>query len=948
MEKLFLIDAYALIFRYYYAFIARPMRNSAGINTSAIYGFTKFLQEIIRDERPQHLGVAFDPKGGNFRHQLYELYKANRSATPEDIIASVPYIKRILGAMRIPILEVAGYEADDVIGTIAKKAACNDFEVYMVTPDKDYGQLVDNCINIYKPKKSGFGVEIVRKEDIKNHYNIDNPCKVADILALWGDASDNVPGVPGVGEKSAIKLVSEIGTVEEILENTSRLKGKQKENVEQFKEQLILAKKLVTIDINVPIEYEPERLKMESPNNDELIEIYTELDFYSFIHDLKAGTSHYNNRPKQGVTNQPKQQDVDDWGTEHNLFNEVIPEIKEKNENLSLFDITEENDNTTHKNISNTNHFYSIVDNSNIDMLVGLLSMQSIFCFDTETSGLDPMTDELVGISFCVESGKAYYMPFNYTEQDKTNLQKLKPIFENDKIEKIGQNIKFDMLVLKVEGIEVKGFLWDTMIMHYLINSDERHNMDYLSEKYLGYTPIPISDLIGKGAKQLSMRHIDITKVTEYAAEDADITYQLYNVLKKELVNEQMEELYRTVEEPLISVLAAMEYAGVKIDKQKLDLYAKELDDELRAIQIEICTLTDEPNLNINSPKQLGEVLFDKLKIIDKPKTTKTKQYKTDEDYLQSLSGKHKVIDLILEYRGLKKLFSTYVSALPKLINPKTGRIHTSYNQAVTTTGRLSSTNPNLQNIPVREARGRQIRASFIAEQGCQLLSADYSQVELRIMAHLSGDQAMCEAFQAGLDIHTATASKIYKVAIGDVTPDMRRKAKSANFGIIYGVSVFGLSENLNIPRGEAKELIDGYFESYPKIKEYMDLSIERARKCGYSETIYGRKRYLADILSANRNTAGYAERNAINAPIQGSAADIMKIAMSNIYKAINNDNLKSRLIMQVHDEVIIEIADGENDKIKEIVIREMEGAAKLKVPLTAECGIANNWLEAH
>lgn len=937
MEKLFLIDAYALIYRYYYAFIARPMRNAEGMNTSAIYGFTKFLQEIIRDERPHHLGVAFDPKGGNFRHQLYDQYKANRSATPEDIIASVPYIKRILNAMRIPILEVPGFEADDVIGTIAKKAACNDFEVYMVTPDKDYGQLVDNCISIYKPKKGGFGIEIVGKRDIQTHYKIDDPCLVADILALWGDVSDNVPGVPGVGEKSAIKLVSEIGSVEEILRDTSRLKGKQRESVEQNRERLLLAKQLVTIDINVPIEYEPKRLVMEQPNADELIEIYTELSFHSFIHDLTAGANHINNAPRKGATNEQE------WGSEPNLFNDIPaapPKVEAKPlPPLTLFDVVETIQNT--KNIKNSNHIYTIINHTNIDMLVGLMQMQDIICFDTETSALDPLDSELVGLSFCWESGKAYYVPY-----EESILQKLKPILEDEKITKIGQNIKFDILVLRCVGVEVKGFLWDTMIMHYLINSDERHGMDYLAEKYLEYTPIPISDLIGKGAKQLSMKDIDIATVAEYAAEDADVTFQLYNILKSEIGD--MEQLYREVEEPLIQVLAAMEYAGVKVDKQRLDTYSVVLEEELNIIQREIAVVTEEPNLNINSPKQLGELLFDKLKIVDKPKMTKTKQYKTDEEYLTSLKGKHKIIELILEYRGLKKLHSTYVSALPKLINPHTGRIHTSYNQAVTTTGRLSSTNPNLQNIPIRDERGREIRASFIAEKGAQILSADYSQVELRIMAHLSGDEAMCEAFRNGYDIHTATAAKIFGVAMEEVTSDMRRKAKSANFGIIYGVSAFGLSENLGISRAESKELIDGYFESYPKVKEYMNSSIEIARRNGYSQTIYGRKRYLADINSASKMTASYAERNAINAPIQGSAADIMKLAMSGVYRAMRAENLQSRLIMQVHDEIVVEVVDGEAESVRKIVIREMESAAQLSVPLTAECGIADNWLDAH
>lgn len=937
MEKLFLIDAYALIYRFYYAFIARPMRNADGVNTSAIYGFTKFLQEIIRDEKPHHLGVAFDPKGGNFRHQLYDQYKANRSATPEDIIASVPYIKRILNAMRIPILEIPGYEADDVIGTIAKKAGCNGFRVYMVTPDKDYGQLVDDCIYIYKPKKGGFGVEVVGRKEIETYYKIDDPVKVADILALWGDASDNVPGVPGVGEKSAIKLVSEFGTVEQILSDTSRLKGKQRENIEENRERLLLAKQLVTIDLNVPIPYEPERLVMEEANYDELVEVYTELNFHSFIVDLNFGAGHINNAPHKGATNE-------EWGSEPNLFNDkpavAATEVK-KAESMTLFDVMEPESNF--KTIKNTNHIYTIIDRSNVDQLVGLLEMQSIFCFDTETSALDPLDSEMVGMSFCWQAGKAYYVPY-----DEVVVSKLKPLFENEKIAKIGQNIKFDMLVLKNIGIEVKGELWDTMIMHYLINSDERHGMDYLSEKYLEYTPISITELIGKGAKQLSMKDIDLKIVAEYAAEDADVTFQLYQVLKKELERVGMDGLYRKVEEPLIEVLTAMEYAGVKIDKERLDIYSVVLEGELITIQNEIADLTGEPNLNINSPKQLGEVLFDKLKIVDKPKMTKTKQYKTDEDYLLSLRGKHKVIEMILEYRGLKKLHSTYVSALPKLINPHTGRIHTSYNQAVTTTGRLSSTNPNLQNIPIREARGREIRASFIAESGAQILSADYSQVELRIMAHLSGDEAMCEAFRSGEDIHTATAAKIYNVEIVEVTPEMRRNAKSANFGIIYGVSAFGLAENLSISRSEAKELIEGYFSSYPKVKEYMDLSIEKARANGYSETIYGRRRFLSDINSSNKMTASYAERNAINAPIQGSAADIMKLAMSGVYRAMLSEGLRSRLIMQVHDEIVVEVIDGEQERVREIVIREMEGAASLSVPLTAECGIADNWLDAH
>ncbi len=935
MEKLFLIDAYALIFRYYYAFIGRPMRNKDGLNTSAIYGFTKFILEIIRDEKPHHLGVAFDPKGGNFRNQLYELYKANRSATPEDIIASVPYIKRVLQAMHIPILEVPGYEADDVIGTIAKRAACNDFEVYMVTPDKDYGQLVDDCIYIYKPKKSGRGVDIVGRKDIEAQYSIDHPTKVIDILALWGDASDNVPGVPGIGEKSAIKLVSQLGTVEDILADTSKLKGKQKENVEAYADTLLLAKKLVTIDINVPIDYEPDKLLMCCPDNEKLIEIYRELDFHTFIHDLNAGEAHENNAPKSGYTNKKDKVDSDLGGLFASDSSEATPEP------MNLFSAMEQE--LDINDIGNTNHIYSVVIEEDLESFVHLLLMQEEVCFDTETSSLDPINSELVGISFSWQEGKAYYLPYK-----SRYLNKLKPFFENEKIAKIGQNIKFDMLVLKSAGIEVKGKLWDTMIMHYLINSDERHSMDFLAEKYLNYRPIPITDLIGKGAKQLSMKDIDVQKVAEYAAEDADVTFKLYNILKPILKSENLESLYDVVEEPLIEVLAAMEFEGVLIDKERLDRYAIELEAALTDIERQIVEVAGDETININSAKQLGELLFDKLKIVSNPKMTKTKQYKTDEDYLSTLRGKHQIIDYILEYRGLKKLLSTYILALPKLINNETGRIHTSYNQAVTTTGRLSSTNPNLQNIPIRDDKGREIRASFIAREGFSILSADYSQVELRIMAHLSGDETMCKAFNDGMDIHTATASKVYDVPAEEVTSSMRRNAKSANFGIIYGISAFGLAENLSISRSEAKQLIDGYFDSYPKVKEYMDLSVEKARAKGYASTIYGRRRYLSDINSNNRIVVGYAERNAINAPIQGSAADIMKIAMSNIYKTFEREALKSRIIMQVHDEIVVEVSNDEIEQVKDIVTREMEGAAKLQIPLTAESNVADNWLDAH
>lgn len=945
MEKLFLIDAYALIFKFYYAFISRPMRNAEGLNTSAIYGFTKFIQEILRDEKPKYLGVAFDPKGGNFRHQMFPAYKANRSATPEDIIASVPHIKEILKAMDIPILEVAGYEADDVIGTIAKKASNSGFKVYMVTPDKDYGQLIDDRIFMYKPRKGGYGMEIVGKQQIMEHYKIDDPVKVIDILALWGDTADNVPGVPGIGEKSAIKLVSTLGTVEEILADTSKLKGKQKENVEANIEQLLLAKKLVTIETEVPIEYSPEKLQVCKPDCNRLLELYTHLNFYSFIHDMNAGENHINNAPHKSYTNEPVVSDELNLFSDDTAFEEKKETkesaVEEVNEPLSLFDFVEESEEI--KTIKNTNHIYTLIQGNEVDKFIDLLSMQSIFCFDTETSSLDPISCELLGISFCWQAGKAYYLPYS----EELGM-KLKPILENPAITKIGQNIKYDILVLKSAGVEVGGALWDTMIMHYLINSDERHGMDYLSEKYLNYRPIPISDLIGKGTKQLSMKDIELSRVVEYAAEDADVTYQLYEVLVKELRQLGMEKLYHEVEEPLISVLADMEFVGVKINQERLDVYASKLEEEIRGIETEICSFAEDDAININSPKQLGVLLFEKLKIVAKPKMTKTKQYKTDEEYLSSLTSLHPVVDLILRYRGLNKLLNTYVAALPKLINDKTGRIHSSYNQAVTTTGRLSSTNPNLQNIPIRDEKGREIRASFIAEEGFSILSADYSQVELRIMAHLSGDKSMIEAFNSGLDIHTATAAKIYKVSLDEVTSDMRRNAKSANFGIIYGISTFGLSENLGISRKEAKSLIDGYFDSYPGVKEYMDKSVLIAREKGYAETIYGRRRLLADINSGNRIVVGYAERNAINAPIQGSAADIMKLAMSGMSLEIISRGLASRLIIQVHDEVVIEVSDNEREEVERLVVEQMEGAIKLSVPLTAECGVADNWLDAH
>ena len=962
MKKLFLVDAYALIFKFYYAFISRPMRNSEGLNTSAIFGFAKFISDLISAERPDYLGVAFDPKGGNFRHQLYPLYKANRSATPEDICASVPYIKEILEAMKVPVLEVPGYEADDVIGTIAKRASCDQYRVYMVTPDKDYGQLVDTCVFMYKPRHGDGKLEVVDMEAIKAKYRIDHPEQVIDILALWGDSSDNVPGVPGIGEKGAIKLVSEFGGVDGILANLDKLKGKQRENIEQNREQLLLARRLVTIDTHVPIEFAPQKLVLEEPDYERLKAIYTRLGFTTLLRELNGAHQLsgrlIGERLNGGIAPLERLNPDDDLPFveegEPNLFSQLAapapkpavpaPVKQETVAEPDLFSVE------PMESVATVAHEYRLVTPENIDALAEQLRRSGEFCFDTETTGLDPLASELVGLSFATRAHEAFYLPFDpRKDEDIWMLAKLKPLFEDPSIAKIGQNIKFDMLVLRCEGIAVRGTLYDTMVIHYLINSDERHNMDYLSEKYLKYSPVPIESLIGKGKGQLSMRDVPVERVLEYAAEDADVTFRLKQVLWAEAEQLGLAGLYFKVEEPLIPVLADMEWNGVKVDRSRLDAYAGELEQELARLEAEIAELTGVPEMNVNSPKQLGEVLFEQLKIIDKPKKTKTKQYKTDEEYLQSLSDKHPVIPKILEYRGVKKLLSTYVTALPQLINPRTGRIHTSYNQAVTTTGRLSSTNPNLQNIPIREEQGRKIREAFVADgEDKVLLSADYSQVELRIMAHLSGDRALIGAFNLGEDIHAATAAKIYGIPLAEVTPEERRKAKTANFGIIYGISVFGLSGGLSIPRTEAKELIDGYFRTYPGVHAYMERSIETAREKGYAETIYQRRRYLPDIHSANSVVKSYAERNAINAPIQGSAADIIKIAMAALYKRLEASRLESRIILQVHDELVLEVPVNELEEVKQVVREAMEGAAQLAVALIVDEGSGRNWLEAH
>ncbi|MBQ5860981.1 MAG: DNA polymerase I [Alistipes sp.] len=953
MKRLFLIDAYALVFKYYYAFMGRPMRNRHGMNTSILFGFTKFLRDIQKREKPDLLGVALDPKGGSFRCQLFPEYKANRPETPEDIIASVPYLCRLLRAMRIPVFEIAGYEADDVIGTLAVKGEQAGYEVFMVTPDKDYGQLVGDHRHLYKQK--GDGVEILRKEDICEKYGISDPVLVRDILAIWGDASDNIPGVPGIGEKGACKLVGEWGAVENILANVQNIKGKQGEKIAAWGDNLLLSKRLTTICTEVPVEFNAADLEICEPDYEELRYLYQELDFTSLLRELPASAVSVTPQPaEQPAAAKPAERKAKGMECQGDLFAALMPEptpaatvtsVAAPTEELT----TESAEDNAFATAQTTPHTYHLVRTlPELEALVARLSSVKEFCFDTETTGFDMFRDRIVGMSFAVEAHEAWYVDFS-VENTPAFAEAVRPLFENEAITKVAQNIKFDMMVLSRLGIEVRGEKIDTMILHYLLDAESRHNMNFLAERYLHYTPIAIESLIGKGARQLTMDQVNIEAVKEYAAEDADITMQLKQVLWAEVEQQGLVELYRKVEEPMIDVLAAMELAGVKIDAGQLAEYGVELNAELQRLEDEIRREADEPMLNVNSARQLGEVLFGKMRITDKPKMTKTKQYSTDEEYLQSFAGKHPIVDNILTYRGVKKLLSTYVEALPQLINPVTGRIHTSYNQAVTATGRLSSTNPNLQNIPVRDDMGRRIREAFVpSDSEHVLLSADYSQVELRLMAHLSGDEQLVDAFKQGADIHSATAAKLYHKSIEEVTSDERRKAKTANFGIIYGISAFGLSQRLDIPRGEAKELIEGYFATYPQVKEYMDRAIAEAKERGYVVTAFGRRRYLHDITSRNAVARGVAERNAINAPIQGSAADIMKLAMIEIHRRFLNEGIESKMILQVHDEVVVDTLRSELDRVKQIVQQSMESVASLRVPLISDAGIGENWLEAH
>ena len=953
MKKLFLVDAYALIFKYYYAFMGRPMRNGAGMNTSCIWGVTKFVRDILKREKPDLLGVAFDPKGGSFRRDIFVDYKANRPDTPEDIIVSVPYIKRILEAMCIPILEVENYEADDVIGTLAHKALAQGYDVYMVTPDKDYGQLVRPNCRIYKQK--GDTIEIVGCDQIRERYGIDDPALVRDILALWGDASDNIPGVPGIGEKGACKLVQQWGTAENILANAASIKGRTGEKIAEWGDKLLLSKRLASICLDVPIEFKPEELTVCCPNIDALRALYAELNFTAFAADIT------NVAPPEPLPDAPRQAPQtqladmarakslaqrraalegqgDLFGNPVNIPSEpAAATIMTSGETVNDFDTAQ-----------TVPHTYTIIRTAEeLRRLADRIAAFDEFCFDTETTGLDTFNDTIVGLSIAVTPHEAFYIPFPRHDEEYVSI--LKPLFENDKCAKIGQNMKFDIMVLRRLGIGVRGRKYDTMLLHYLLDPESRHNMNILAERYLNYRPIEIETLIGRGSKQLTMDVIAVERVAEYAAEDADVTLQLKHALYPLVEREGLADLYFRIEEPMIDVLADIETAGVRIDTQALAEYAVELNQRLARLESEVRTEAGEPTLNINSTRQLGEVLFAKMRIAEKPKMTKTKQFCTDEEYLQSFARKHRIVDLVLEYRGVKKLLSTYVEALPQLVNPATGRIHTSFNQAVTATGRLSSTNPNLQNIPVRDELGRRIRRAFIpSDSEHLLLSADYSQVELRLMAHLSGDEALLAAFEQGVDIHASTAARLFGKSLEEVTPDERRKAKTANFGIIYGISPFGLRQRLDIPLAEARSLIDGYFASYPKVREYIDNVVAQARRDGYVSTIFGRRRYLNDISSQNAVARGLAERNAVNAPIQGSAADIMKIAMAGVRRRFIDEGIKSKVILQVHDELVVDMLRSEQETVTRIVVEEMESAASLSVKLVTDAGTGENWLEAH
>jgi DNA polymerase-1 len=930
-KKLFLLDAYALIFRSYYAFIKNPRITSKGFNTSAIFGFLLTLEDVLQKQKPSHIAVVFDTPAPTFRHEMFKEYKANRDETPEDIKKAVPYIKRLIEAYNIPVIDFPGFEADDVIGTLAKKASQKGFMTYMMTPDKDYAQLVSDRIVMFKPSKGGAESVQWGINEVKREFEVERPEQVIDILALMGDSSDNIPGAPGVGPKTAMKLISEYGSIEEIFRNTDKLKGKLKEIIENNREQIEMSKKLATIELNVPVELKEEDLKMGTPDTGKLKILFDELEFRTVATKILSEIG------RQGKSAEVK------------TSVETI-EINTPAQGTLFSDVQENSSETPKFSIENVIHNYILVsDEKELKEIINkALSLKEI-CFDTETTSLNPLDTQIVAFSFCWEKGTGYLVYFPESlEETRKKLEIIRPLLENERILKIGQNMKFDIQVLANYGIEVKGILFDTMIAHYLLEPDMRHNMNLLSEVYLSYSPVHIESLIGeKGESQKNMRSAPIEKLKEYAVEDADVTLQLKEVFEPRIKSEGLSELASGIEMPLIYVLAVMERNGVILDEAELKSITAGLRDDIINLEKEIFELAGT-EFNISSPKQLGDILFLRMKLDENARVTKTKQFITNEEILQRLTHKHPIINKVLEYRGLKKLLTTYVEALPQLIDKKTGRIHTSYNQAVAATGRLSSNNPNLQNIPVRDERGREIRKAFIPEKGHLFLSADYSQIELRLMAHLSKDESMISDFLSGNDIHAATASKIFHVDIKDVTREMRAKAKTANFGIIYGISSFGLSERLGIGRKEAKDLIDGYFNTYPGVKRYMDESIQKAREKGFVTTMFGRRRYLRDIHSRNQVVRGNAERNAINAPLQGSAADIIKIAMVRIHEKLREGKFMSKMILQVHDELIFEVPESELDRLREMVVYEMSDAAILDVPLKVDWGTGKNWLEAH
>ena len=921
MEKLFLLDAYALIYRSYYAFIKNPRINSKGLNTSAIVGFVNTLQEVLTKEQPTHIGVAFDPHGPTFRSEAYPAYKAQREATPEDIRKAVPIIKDLLKAWNIPILQVDGFEADDVIGTLATKAGQQGIETYMLTPDKDYGQLVSDHVFIFRPRHGG-GYETLGVEEVKQKYGIPSTQAVIDLLALMGDSADNFPGCPGVGEKTAVKLINEFGTVEDMLTRVDEIKGALKTKVETHVDDIKLSKFLATIKTDVPIELNMEELKLSEPNEAELGKLLEELEFKSLASKILK-------KPEKVV--KPVNAQLD-------LFAEFAAPTTNEPE-FSSFE--------TLKTIA---HEYKLVENEeDLKKLYDYFLTKPFLVLDTETTSTNAIDAELVGLSFSVKEHEAFYVPVPADREKALHVVNIfKPLYENEQILKIGQNLKYDLEVLRNYDVELKGQMWDTMIAHYLIQPELRHNMDYMAEIYLHYQTIHIDELIGpKGKSQRSMRDLSPTLVYEYACEDADITLQLKNKLEPELKKYDCEDLFYNIEMPLMPVLAEMEMNGVCLDTQSLAETSKQFTARMNEIEARIYELAGE-HFNIASPKQVGEIMFDKLKIVEKAKKTKTGQYVTSEEVLQQLKNKHEIVADILEHRGLKKLIGTYIDALPKLINPRTGHIHTSFNQTITATGRLSSSDPNLQNIPIRGEDGKEIRKAFIPEPGCLFFSADYSQIELRVMAHLSQDPNMIEVFREGKDLHAATAANIYKKPIEEVTRDERTKSKRANFGIIYGITVFGLAERLDIPRDEAKMLIDGYFQTFPEVHDYMEKSKDVARQQGYVTTLFGRRRYLPDINSANSVVRGFAERNAINAPIQGTAADIIKVAMIHIFQRFKAEGIRSKMILQVHDELNFSVYPDEKEKVERIVIEEMQNAFHMAVPLVADSGFGENWLEAH